>query len=417
MSTERQRFSTVREIEAWKPKQNNDTKSISICKGLYVRGQLTGLKSFYTRPKGTWLKIGDFGAITLKQAVEMVTHVRSGLRKGGDLDVVREALRVCHNPDDFQSCVASIGKKRNEAASPTVDDLVEPFLAKLEPNLAIGGSRRRYRSMYNHHFRSEFGQTTLAEMTRKDVYEHLCEVYRTCHPTAVKLSAFLRRVFKEAISLELISTSPIPDQEVFVSFRHVPKSHPTIDHHRLPLLWERVRHSGASASTKGVILLGLTTAMRLGVIRKTRQNHIDFESGLWVIPAAANQDVDYRMKSGREFQIGLPTTILHALRELLKLDSEETPEQLLFPGARATNSPITDVAVNKLIKKYEPNLTFHGLRNSIKIWGRDNGFQDYIMDAYCDHELTGLDKAYRRENTFQKRLAVAEALSQYILRS
>ncbi len=41
MTTKRQRFGTVREIEAWKPKQNNDTKSISFCQGLYVRGQLT----------------------------------------------------------------------------------------------------------------------------------------------------------------------------------------------------------------------------------------------------------------------------------------------------------------------------------------------------------------------------------------
>lgn len=143
MSTERQRFGTVREIEAWKPKQNNDTKSISFCQGLYVRGQLTGLKSFYTRPKNTWLKIGDFGSITLKQAAEMVLHVRQCLRKGEDLDVVREALRTCDNPDDFQTCVARIGQKRNVVASPTVDELVEPFLARLEPNLAVGGSRRR----------------------------------------------------------------------------------------------------------------------------------------------------------------------------------------------------------------------------------------------------------------------------------
>lgn len=91
----------------------------------------------------------------------------------------------------------------------------------------------------------------------------------------------------------------------------------------LPGLWGRKEPYNASASTKGVILLGLTTAMRIGVIRKTRQKHIDFNSRLWLIPVAENQDVEYRMKSGREFQIGLPTILTHALKELLKLDCQE----------------------------------------------------------------------------------------------
>ena len=40
----------------------------------------------------------------------------------------------------------------------------------------------------------------------------------------------------------------------------------------------------------------------------------------------------------------------------------------------------------------------HGFRNSIKTWGRNEGFSDYLMDAYVDHSLHGLDKSYRRED-------------------
>ena len=60
-------------------------------------------------------------------------------------------------------------------------------------------------------------------------------------------------------------------------------------------------------------------------------------------------------------------------------------------------------------------MAFHGFRNAIKIWGKNNGFDRDLMDAYCQHGIKGLDKSYRQKGTLDARYEVSKKLIDFAL--
>jgi len=98
------------------------------------------------------------------------------------------------------------------------------------------------------------------------------------------------------------------------------------------------------------------------------------------------------------------------LQELLKI---RVDSPFNFPSP-TTQGHVTPNATLKAFKRYDDKITNHGFRNSIKIWGRNEGYPDYVMDAYVDHGLKGLDKSYRREDLTIKIEQVTQNLLSFL---
>ena len=192
--------------------------------------------------------------------------------------------------------------------------------------------------------------------------------------------------------------------------------HRTIDYQELPDLWKAIEASNAHGVTKALILTGMVTALRFGSIQKVRGKHLDLQTGVWTIPAASGPDDEYRMKSGQEFVLKLPPVLLEKLRSFLDdKGREKGPTDFLFSSPYRRSSPISDTAVRKCLKATNHDVAFHGFRNTIKIWGKNNGFDRDLMDAYCQHGLKGLDRSYRREDTLEARYKVTKRLTTFVL--
>ena len=93
---------------------------------------------------------------------------------------------------------------------------------------------------------------------------------------------------------------------------------------------------------------------------------------------------------------------------------EQKSDQIFVFPSPTTASYVTPNATLKSFKAFDKAITNHGFRNTIKTWGRNEGFTDYVMDAYLDHGLKGLDKSYRREDLSHHCAQVTDKLYSFL---
>ena len=412
-------LSTSKEVQNWKASYKGETVRLSGTTGLYLKGQLTGHKSYVLRKYNQWSALGACPAMSLKQARELAALVSAKWAKKEDKGRIDYALRKSSGDKDQFMSVFDEAKNpahRSGASEATIDDLMQLYLEKHEPTLAQGPSRRRPRSLYNHHFREEFGSRQLGEVTRGDIFRYLSKVYEEKFDTGKKLRGVLDGAFEMACDLEWLELNPMPSSRSMPKRLTKPRPHKTIEHFYFPSLWQSVRQSTSSNVVKAVILVGMTTALRFGVINRVRHKDLNLETGEWVINEIEGPNTEYRIKSGEKFDLWLPEQLLAAVKELLpELEQDFGPNDWVFKSPMKPTVPVTDTSINKCLKATGYNLTFHGFRNAIKIWGKNNGFDRDLMDAYCQHGLKGLDKSYRREDTLEARNEVTKKLNSFIL--
>ena len=412
-------LSTSKEVQNWSASRKGEIVRISGTTGLYLKGQLTGHKSYVLRKYNKWATLGSCPAMSLKQARDLAALVSAKWTEKDDKDRIDQALRKSlGDKNQFISTFdMSIHPAQGSGASEvTIDDLMQLYLEKHEPTLVQGPSRRRPRSLYNYHFKEEFGSRRLVDVGRGDLFRHLSKVYEAKFDTGKKLRGVLNGALDMACDLEWLEFNPMPSSRSLPKRLTKPRPHKTIEHFYLPSLWQSVRQSTSSNVVKAVILVGMTTALRFSVINKVRHKDLNLETGEWGINEIEGPNTEYRIKSGEKFDLWLPQQLLAVVKELLpELEQDFGPNDWVFKSPIKPTVPVTDTSINKCLKATGYNLTFHGFRNAIKIWGKNNGFDRDLMDAYCQHGLKGLDKSYRREDTLQARYEVTKKLTSFVL--
>lgn len=409
-------FKTVKEIQHWHPTRNGEAVGISGTVGLVVRGQMSGSKTFYFRKQKLWTKIAPVSALSLKLAREMATRIAIAYSEGATKDQIDQAVVIASgSPERFATAVKTLGSKRDQEVV-LLDDLMEEFLAIKEPTLAKGPSRNRDRSLYVHHFKDAFGQVPVNAIRRRALLEHFERVCLAQYDTGIKLRSLISQVMRRAINKEIIEANPVPESSELPRRKVERKAHGTISPERLPELWVHVERTQASGTTKAAILVGMVTALRSGTVRKVQAKHLNLVTGEWVIPSVETKDDPYRTKNGAEFVLKLPERLRSMVIDLLGVDASALDaEAYIFPSPTKATTPVSETAIRKILKQFDPDLTFHGFRNAAKVWGREEGIHDALMDDYVGHALRGLDKSYRRQDTLQKRADIATKLTDYVL--
>ena len=416
----RMAFKTVKEIENWRPTNpNGEQKNVDGAKGLYVKGQPSGSKTYYTRKNNRWIYIGSIQRVKLSAARQLATAADLAIERGVDPKLVSSALKAVQgNSIDFNPYLNGLVEQFNKplGSSKTVDELMKEWLPKKEANLTAGPSRRRPRSLYELHFQDEFGELKLDELKRSDLHVLFEEDMKDKPETASRLRAILAEAMNYAVSKDFILDNPIPEARRLLLSKPKVQSHKTIEHDALPILWKDIESSSSSPSTKALLLVGMTTGLRFSSIRNVRANNLNLGTGLWTIPEAKGIDGEYRIKSGKEFRLKLPPVLLNELKKLLgqKFNSYEA-DDFIFYSPTKVGHPVSETAVRKCLKGTGHDLVFHGFRNAIKIWGRSEELPDWLMDAYCQHAPKGLDRSYRRADYLEERYEVTKKLTSFVL--
>lgn len=407
-------------IRKWAPKKDGEAIGTGGRIGLYVRGWRTGAKAFYFRTASktaTWIKLGDYPDVSLATARELSMVASRLAREGFGVDALRRGFANASTATELEAIVrgtmlAGLASSGGTTA-PTYHEIWSEWYDAKRLKLQEGPSRRRPEAIHQQHIKPVLGNRPITEIKRREIFELLEPLFRTKSVTAGHALGHIRAVFERAANKELVDANPTPQKSAFtdvVAKRNV-KHHGTLSPDKLPNLWDWLGTTDASHSAKMAILTAMTTAHRIGVIVNAEWCHIDEETGIWTVPAREDTETPGRMKSGREYALLLPSSLLERLLELRKNKNQ----RYVFESP-TTTGPISSNAILKTLKRFDPDLTAHGFRNAIKGWCRWTSppVPDHIADAFCDHSLRGLDKSYRRGDTSIERADLAARLYDFV---
>ncbi|EAA7634073.1 TPA: tyrosine-type recombinase/integrase [Salmonella enterica subsp. arizonae serovar 13,22:z4,z23:-] len=128
------------------------------------------------------------------------------------------------------------------------------------------------------------------------------------------------------------------------------------------------------------VRLLMLTGLRPGELRKGEWKEIDIDNALWEIPAE-------RMKARRPHLVPLSKQAIELLRSVKAISGNYG---LMFPGRNDITRPMSDMAMNQLIKRcgYGEKLTGHGFRHMMSTILHEKGFNS----AWIELQLAHVDK-------------------------
>lgn len=407
-------------IRKWKPSADGEARSTGGRDGLYLRGWMSGSKAFYFRT-GTWLKVGDYPQMSLATAREFALAAKRLKREGFGKDALLHGFGNAKTATDFDGIVRGeilAGLASNKSVKRvTYDEMWEQWFEDVRPTLQKGPSRRRPQAIHEQHISPVIGSRPLIEIRRREIYDLLAPLFRAIPVTAGHALGHLTKVFELAIVKELCEVNPTPPRGNFPKRISKKKHHGTLPAAKMPELWVWLQGTNASASLKAAILTAMVTGHRISVIVNAEWSHIDLLTRTWTVPERDDKATPGRMKSGRSYSLKLPKELFQVLTNINSGcragDADVSPSIFTSPVKR---SNLTPNAVLKILKGYDPSLTTHGFRNSIKEFCRITTppIPDHVADAFCDHSLKGLDASYRRRDTSKERAQLAECLMAYV---
>lgn len=407
-------------IRKWKPAIDGEARSTGGRDGLYVRGWLSGSKSFYFRTE-TWLKIGEYPETSLAKAREFAIVAKRLKKEGFGKDALARGFANAKTASDLDGIVR--GEILSGLASGelirvlTYDEMWRQWFADVEPTLQAGPSRRRPRAIHEQHISPVIGNRPLTEIRRREIFNLLAPMFRSIPVTAGHALAHINKVFELAIVKELCEANPTPQRASFPKRITKKKHHGTLPASKMPELWAWLQTTNTSASLKAAVLTAMVTGHRISVIVNAEWSNFDMQTGVWTIPERDDKFAQGRMKSGRAYSLKLPQALLGKILALKPEDDDARAFVTKYVFASPmTRGGLTPNAVLKTLKRFDPSLTTHGFRNAIKEFCRitEPPIADHIADAFCDHSLKGLDASYRRRDTSEERAELANRLMTYI---
>jgi len=134
-----------------------------------------------------------------------------------------------------------------------------------------------------------------------------------------------------------------------------------VEHHRA-LPWETVPAffkdlRGMAGTGARALEFAIMAAARSGEVRGATWSEIDFDRGLWTIPAG-------RMKGGKAHKVPLTAGMVEILKNL----PERADSNYVFPAIRG--GALSDVTLIAVCRRAGIDATPHGFRSSFKEWAR-----------------------------------------------
>ena len=151
------------------------------------------------------------------------------------------------------------------------------------------------------------------------------------------------------------------------------------------------------------LMMVILTATRSGETRGARWSEIDFNDGVWTVPAE-------RMKMKRLHRIPLTDQMIAVLKERRAMPKAKLkPNDLVFPGA--TGKPLSDMTLTKILRDMKEPFHVHGFRSSFRDWAADKtSMPREIAEAAIAHAVSNaVEAAYLRTTFFDKRRELINA--------
>ncbi|MDA0226856.1 MAG: tyrosine-type recombinase/integrase [Proteobacteria bacterium] len=173
------------------------------------------------------------------------------------------------------------------------------------------------------------------------------------------------------------------------------KNHQALPASEVPSLMKRL--AGIDTQSARCLVFLILTAARSGEARGATWGEIDFDTGLWTIPAM-------RMKSRREHRVPLSQATVRLLERQPRLGNSD----YIFAGEKS--HALSDMALNQLLRRLELPAVPHGFRSTFVDWAHEKTTHSgEVVEMALAHKIKGkAEAAYRRGDLLEKRRALME---------
>jgi integrase len=185
----------------------------------------------------------------------------------------------------------------------------------------------------------------------------------------------------------------LPQPKKLRAVRH----HAALPYQEIPAFMAELR---ASVFVSALALRFLiNTATRTNELIGARYDEIDFKEKCWTIPGS-------RTKAGKEHRVPLSDAAI----EVLGAVPREKDNPHLFIGGKK-GKPLSDMAMQRLMRVMRPGFVPHGLRASFRTWCAERTNYPHIVSelALGHTQNDKLMQAYQRGDLFEKRAQLMRA--------
>ena len=407
-------LNTEIELKRWKPTKNDQRERCG--PNLYIKGYLNGTKKFQMRfGNNPWIDVGYYPDTTLAQAREItITAKRIFKERLASHEQIKKAAISAKTGAEFEARLSnSVVETKERSGVPTFDERYRQWY-----RLQVVTNRWTHKSSigkpiraYEKHLKSALGNLRVDRITRNDLKQLIQKIYLDHPDLGPHLRTFIDEVLEEAVDAELIPSNPCPPHSRFTVPNVDTRHSPSLEYKRLPELWNWIDQAPFSFPVKVAMRTAIVTAHRASVIAFARWAHIDLTTARWSIPEKPKGPNHVGlMKSGRAFDMQLPQGIVEQLEQLRSQNETELGEFVFDMGK---GKPIHPETLRRNFQKFGP-MTTHGLRSSFKKWALREDVKDFVVDRYVDHALGRLDKAYRNDDVYEERAALAERYYSFV---
>jgi integrase len=363
------------------------THAVGKVAGLALQVTPSGARSWVLRVmvggRRREIGLGAYPGVALKDAQDKAQATREKIAAGVDPVIERKAiasqLRAAHLLDM------------------TFQDAARRFIDAKAPEWRNPKHAAQWSSTLTNYAYPILGSLLVRHITRAHVLQVLEPIWTTKTETASRLRGRIEAVLDWAHvkglregenpaawrgNLDQLLSTPKKTKRV--------RNHPALPIEQMGAFMVTLRAiEGASARCLEFTIL---TAARSGEARGARWSEINFERGIWTVPAE-------RMKAKKEHRVLLSPPAIALLKALERDDASD----LIFRGAHG--GMLCDMALSKLMSRRELDATPHGFRSTFRDWaGEYTNYPRELAEVALAH-LKGdaTEAAYWRSDALEKR--------------
>lgn len=356
---------TATEIKAAKAKEK--AYKLSDGGGMYLEVFPNGTKSWRMKyrigGKEKRVVFGVYPSVTLAEARTKREEAKRVLAAGGDPGQekqVKKQAKVLAASNSFEHMALEWHEhKRSAWSAGYADDILEYLKKDIFPYIGA-------RSITE--IKPADMLAVLRKMEQRGVLDKLKKTRQAC-----------RQIFTYAVITGRAENNPVVD---LASALKAPKQKhfPHLLTDQIPGFLRALSDYSGSLVTRNATRLLMLTGLRTIELRASEWADIDFDKGVWSIPAE-------RMKMRRPHIVPITSQVKDLLMEVHQLTGRG---KYIFPGRNDSGKPMSEASINQVIKRigYDGKATGHGFRHTMSTILHEQGYNT----AWIETQLAHVDK-------------------------
>ncbi|MFK7890455.1 MAG: tyrosine-type recombinase/integrase [Granulosicoccus sp.] len=255
------------------------------------------------------------------------------------------------------------------------------------------------------------GARPIAEITPPEVLDCLRRVEgRGAVDSAHRIKQSLGAVFRYAIATGRCTYDPTLSLRGALTTAEK-RSYPHItDPVRLGEVLRAIDDYAGSFITRCALQVLPLVFVRPGELRAAEWSEFDLKRNVWTIPASRMK----RSQNGNHI-VPLSTQAIEALQRLHEVTGHG---QLLFPGLRSTDRPISDNTLNAALRRLDVDQSehvAHGFRHTAStLLNEARGFDPDLIEVQLHHADRTMRGKYNKARYFDERRAMMQSWADYL---